>query len=67
MSLKQYLQRNNIPVAKAAKELNVSRQHIYDMTGGCAYPSRKLAIRIEEWSRGELTKERLLFGDNAQM
>lgn len=67
MILKDYLQRNNITVAQAAAELNVSRQHIYDLAGGDAYPSRKLAMRIEAWSRGELTKEGLLFGNAAEM
>lgn len=65
MTLKDYLQQNNIPVKRFAEELSLSRQHVYDMLNGDSYPSRKLAIKIESWSQGELTKEGLLFGDKA--
>jgi plasmid maintenance system antidote protein VapI len=66
-SLKDYMKQNNITVVRAAAELNVSRQHIYDMLRGDAYPSRKLALRIEDWSQGELKKEGLIFGNAAEM
>jgi len=63
VKFKEYLQKNNISVTSAAKGLGVSRQHIYDLMNGKAFPSRKLASKIEVWSMGALSKEKLIFED----
>ncbi len=62
MKFSEILKENKISIRQAAEALNVSRQHLYDIEKGLNYPSRKLAIRMEDWSGGILKKEELLFG-----
>ncbi len=62
MKFNQYRKENKISVRQASEELGVSRQHIYDIDKGQTYPSRKLAVKIENWSGGLVKKEEMLFG-----
>jgi plasmid maintenance system antidote protein VapI len=47
-------------VAQAARELNVSRTHLSNIIYEKYPPGRKLAIRIQEWSRGAVSASELL-------
>jgi DNA-binding XRE family transcriptional regulator len=61
MNLLQYRKLNYISVKRASEELGISRQHIYDIEKGKAFPSRKLSIKICEWSNGSVNQFELLF------
>jgi DNA-binding XRE family transcriptional regulator len=65
MNLLQYRKLNYISVKQASEELGVSRQHIYDIEKGKAFPSRKLSIKICQWSNGSVNQLELLFPDLA--
>jgi DNA-binding XRE family transcriptional regulator len=64
MGIKEYMEENKITVKRAAVELELSRQYLYDLKDGKACPSRKLAVKIEAWSGGIIKKEGLLFGES---
>jgi transcriptional regulator with XRE-family HTH domain len=57
MDLDEYLFRKRIFQTDFAKELGISRNHLGEMLRGRRSPSIKLAKRIEELTRGEVTKE----------
>jgi len=63
MNLKEYREFKNISVLQVSKELNISRQHIYDIEKSKSFPSRKLAVKINKWSGGFITQGELLFPD----
>ena len=65
MNLLQYRKLHYISVKQASEELGISRQHIYDIEKGKAYPSRKLSIKIYQWSNGLVNQLELLFPDSA--
>ena len=54
MSIKNKIIETNGSIEKAANRLEISRQHLNDICIGRANPSRKLAIRIEEITNGQL-------------
>lgn len=54
MKLKEYLQIINKSQAEAAKELNVTRQHLGLICNGKP-AGRKLGLKIEVWSGGRVT------------
>lgn len=60
MNLTEYRKSNGISVIEMAKLLNKSRQHIYDIEKGNAYPSRKLAKRIETLTKKKVKAAQLL-------
>jgi len=55
MSLKEFRTNNRLTVADVASSLGITRQHVYEIERGSAYPSRKLALRIEEATGGAVT------------
>lgn len=60
-TLKDYLKENRYGIGQAAVELGVSRQHISNaINKPYNVMSRKLAVKIEEWSGGEMTAASLL-------
>ncbi|HYA14009.1 MAG TPA: helix-turn-helix transcriptional regulator [Syntrophales bacterium] len=63
MNLYQYRKLNYISVKQASEELGVSRQHIYDIEKRKSFPSRKLSVKIYEWSHGLVSQVELLFPD----
>jgi transcriptional regulator with XRE-family HTH domain len=63
MDLREYRKVKYITVRKASEELGISRQHIYDIEKRKSFPSRKLSIRIYEWSNGLVNHVDLLFPD----
>lgn len=61
MQLKNYRIQNKLSVAKVAQNLSVTRQHIYEIERGSAFPGRSLALRISEYTNGAVSVEDLLF------
>lgn len=45
---------------EAARQLHISRQHLYEIINEVSFPSRKLSLEIERWSHGFVTAEELL-------
>jgi len=61
MELKTYIEKClKLKRVQAAKKLGITRQHLYDIIEGNAYPSRKLALKIEELSNGRVKAKELL-------
>jgi len=52
MSIKNKIIETNESIINAANRLGISRQHLNDICLGSAFPSRKLAIKIEEITNG---------------
>jgi DNA-binding XRE family transcriptional regulator len=63
MKLKKYRTMHKLSVADVADSLGVSRQHIYEIERGSAFPSRSLALKIEAYTKGYVTAMDLLFPD----
>jgi len=61
MNLKKYRTENNIKMAVIAAAVGKSVQHLYEIERGVAFPSRKLAKKLEEFSDGDMTAEELMF------
>lgn len=61
MELKTYRVQNNIKMSELAKRLNKTPQHLYEIERGSAFPSRALALRIEQATGGAVTLRELLF------
>jgi len=60
MNIKQYRTKYNMTVIRLSEILAISRQHVYDLESGNAFPSRKLAAKIEKKLNGEVTAKELL-------
>lgn len=61
MELKTFIEKClKMKRVQAAKKLGITRQHLYDILKGNAYPSRKLALKIEELSKGKVKAKELL-------
>ena len=60
MKLKEYLQREKIPVTHAAKHLDVHQNHLYFIVNGKRSPGYALAKAIQEYTGGEVTIEELM-------
>jgi len=60
MKLKNYRAKYNLSVIALAAQIGISRQHVYDLESGNAYPSRKLAAAIEKKLKHEVTAKELL-------
>jgi len=54
MNLKKIIKESVGSVEIAANRLQVSRQHLNEITNGSAFPSRKLAIQIEKITNGQI-------------
>jgi hypothetical protein len=52
MKIETYLEFKGLPVAKAAKELKITRGYLYEILKKTRRPGRKLALRIRDWSDG---------------
>ena len=61
MNIKTFRTKNNLSIIAIAKILNISRQHVYDLESGKAFPSRKLAAAIEKKMDGVTARELLGF------
>ena len=65
MKLKDYFKKYSINKAGFAKNLGVSRSYIYWLIKG-GIPSIEAAKKIEEATEGKVTKEELLFPEDAR-
>jgi len=54
MDLKLIIKENCGSVENAANLLQISRQHLNEITNGAAFPSRKLALKIETITNGRI-------------
>ena len=59
MKLLNYI-KNRCTITRAAEELGVTRIHLSNIAHGNYPPGRQLAIRIEEWTGGEVKASDLL-------
>lgn len=61
MDLDEYLFRKRVSQTDFAKELWISRNHLGEILRGRRSPSVKLAKKIEELTKNEVTKEETMF------
>ncbi len=61
MDLDEYLFRKKISQTDFANELGISRNHLGEILRGRRSPSVKLAKKIEELTKGKVTKEEAMF------
>ena len=61
MKLAEYLEKNKITQAALAKMLDVSVVHAHTLIREKQFPSRRIAIKIDEITGGLVSKEELLF------
>jgi len=61
MTLKTWRTDKKISQGTIAKMTGVSRPHISDIETGRRYPSRLVALKIEQATFGAVTKESLLY------
>jgi len=61
MNLSEYLVKNEIPVAFAAKELGYSRQRLYQVMSGESQAGAELIRRIMDWSHRQVDFKTLLY------
>ena len=61
MDLDEYLFRKRISQTDFATDLGTSRTHLGEVLRGRRTPSVKLAKKIEELTKGEVTKEEAMF------
>ncbi len=61
MELREYLFRHRKTQTEMAKQLGVSLNHFSQIVRYQRHPSIGLAIKIEEITEGEVTKEELIF------
>ncbi len=64
MELKTYIEKRGLTVPKLANKLNITKQHLYDILRGKAFPSRKLAAKIEDETEGAVKRTDLLYPEN---
>ena len=58
--MKEYLFRNNLTVKEFAFQLKISASYLYQLINGDRKPSLKLALKIEECTRGAIDINQLL-------
>jgi len=59
MNLSEYLEKYEIPVSTAAKEIGYSRQRLYQIISG-ERPGTLLILSLVDWSKNEISIESLL-------
>ena len=60
MKLRDWLNREKIPVTHAARHLEVHENHLYLILGGKRHPGYQLAKAIEQYTGGEVTVDELV-------
>lgn len=61
MNIKDYMNKKEISVAVMTELLDISAAHLRMLMSGSSAPSRKLALKIEKISNGEISKEDAIF------
>ena len=63
MLLKEWQKKNRWNNRKLAEELDIDESYLSCVVNFHRVPSRKLAIKIEKFTSGEVTATELLFGN----
>lgn len=58
--MKDFLFKHDVPVKKCAADLGISQSYLYQLLKKERKPSLELALRIEEYTKGEVTVSDLL-------
>ena len=61
MTLREYLKKHNITQREMAERVGITISHLRMLMSGGSSPSKKLAIKIESDTSGEVTKEEAIF------
>jgi len=61
MKLESWIQEQGLLKTFVAKEIGVSRVYMSNIITGLHIPSRTIAIKIEEYTKGKVTKEEIMF------
>lgn len=61
MTLKAYLQHQNLSTKQAAQQLGLSRVHLHSIVTGRITAGKKLAIKIQRWSNGNVKYSEIMF------
>jgi transcriptional regulator with XRE-family HTH domain len=61
MLLKDYIKKNNLTQRAMAEKLGITITHLRMLMLGKSTPSPKLAIKIEEVTKGDVPKEVVIF------
>lgn len=59
MKLQEFLKLNPLSLKDAARVLGITRAHLYLLRIGKRVPSPQLAIRIEKFSKGKISRYEL--------
>ena len=62
-TLREYIEKKGLKQKYIADQLNITKQHFSKIVNG-QIPSRKLAIKIEKYTSGEISAVSLLFPEN---
>lgn len=60
-TLRDIIENRGLKQGFVAEGLKITRQHLSDIVCGKSMPSRKLALKIEDYFEGEITAPQLLF------
>ena len=52
--IRTYCLNHNLPISKLAKQIGITKTHLFNIIWGKNYPSRGLALKIEEVTNGEV-------------
>jgi len=66
MNLKTYMRKNKLTQKMMAERLSITITHLRMLLIGRSSPSKKLAIRIEDVTNGDITKEEALFHEHQE-
>jgi len=61
MKLDDWIQEKGLLKTFFAKEIGISRVYMSNIITGAYIPSRAIAIKIDKYTKGEVTKEEILF------
>jgi len=61
MNIKQYCTENTLTFRGFAKRLDIAAPYVTQIVNGARRPSPGLALRIEQATRGAVTRDELLF------
>lgn len=66
MNIKEYLRKKGITSKEAAEQLGIHDSYLRLIWRGARAPGPKLALKIQEWTQGELKTEDMIDPDKAR-
>ncbi len=57
--IRTYCLNHNLPISQFAKQISITKTHLFNIVWGKKYPSDTLALRIEEVTHGEIKASEL--------